>query len=1022
MVQRLHIFAALLLCTLAGFSQPGTSWSIVGPVNFPVNVSGQINGIGRCTQVKFDPVTPSKMYMTSASGGLWTSNDTGKVWQNLGTDYFQLMQCASVCIDFSNTNTLYLGSGDPNYYGGGFGVYKSTNGGTTWALSNTGLGNRLVVELLMNPNNNQILLAATDNGIFRSTNAGSSWTSVKSGGDFKAMVFKPNSNDTLYAVTSSQVWRSLNAGVSWQQITNGVTVPGGNGQGMRLAVSKQSPNVVYVGMIADEGTILKSVDFGTSFTTVYHNPAQSLVGYDPTTSGQGDYNFAMTADPADANTVYLAAHCVWKSTDGGVTWTQLTNWYDRCHTDMHGIVLHPYYANMLFDANDGGLFLSRDAGVTWSPRANGIAASEVYHAAQSKLQRGLLSIGTQDNGELYSQQNAWYTNRGGDWGSKVQFSYNAPDVAYYYDNGNRRPVSGSETSFNTPFTASNDMCLEFNRKLPNMALSSLQNIYICNNITASTPAWTQVGTVTNTFVALHSSFADSSVVYALSANNVLYRCDNILAASPTFTSYTSPGNTNVAASITTVHNNMNVVYVSCGSKVYRSANKGQSFTNISSGLPTGVNIIQIIHDEYSVNEDVYLCTAKGVYYRNNSMSSWQNISYNLPTIADIQEIMLYNPGNAAAAIRIAYYGRGVWELPLNTSQPPAPDFMADKQVICPGLTVHFTDLSIGTPAPTSWAWTFPGGTPATSSAQNPIVTYATPGNYQVTLATGNTNGTNTLTKTAYIQVSAPQPPPISEGFAGSVFPPANWTLYDAAQDNVVWQKSTTVGGYGTSTESSYFDNYNVDAGDNRDEFRTRTYSLAGSPNTLLMFDVAYARWGPSNSDSLEVLASTDCGQTYTSLYLKGGTTLATSPDDQALFVPTAAQWRTETINLSAYSSASQLLFAFRNRGHYGNVIYVDNINIPSTTGLEAMQTQQFSLSVYPNPAHQEVQLSIASISGGDCTISISDELGQEIYRKNAVLTAGSNVVPVSLGRLQAGIYLVSVKSNKYLATKKLVVE
>ncbi len=440
------LFLVFFICGNV-FAQPATSWSSSGPINFPINTSGQINGIGRATQIKFDPLSVNRMYVTSASGGLWRSNDTGATWQNVGTDYFPKMGCASICIDHTNNNNLYLGSGDPNYYNTDYGVWKSTNGGTTWALSNTGMGNRLVVELIMSPVNNQNILAATENGIYKTTNAGASWSVVKTGGDFKAMVLKPNSADTVYAVTSSQFWRSVDFGTTWQQITNGVFVPSSNGQGMRLAVSKANASVVYISMIANEGLTLRSTNFGTSFTTVYNNSTQSLVGYDAVTPGQGDYNFGMTADQNNANVVYIAAHCVWKSTNGGIAWTKLTDWYNKCHTDMHGIQQHPQYTNMLFDVNDGGVFLSRNGGINWEQRSNGLEATEIYHAAQSKLQRNIVSIGTQDNGELFLNSTTWFTNRGGDWGSKMLFSYNSANTVYYYENGNRRPVSGSETSY-----------------------------------------------------------------------------------------------------------------------------------------------------------------------------------------------------------------------------------------------------------------------------------------------------------------------------------------------------------------------------------------------------------------------------------------------------------------------------------------------------------------------------------------------------------------------------------------------
>lgn len=298
----------------------------------------------------------------AASGGLWLTTDTGSTWLNVNTDNLPNMQCASICIDHTNPNVLYLGSGDPNYYSNSYGMWKTTNAGTTWNTINTGLSSNLIIETLMHPTNNQILITATNNGIYKTTNGGTNWTQVKSGGNFKSMVIKPNSLDTVYAVTDSEIWRSLNFGSTWTQITAGVSIPSGNGQGMRVAVSKASPNIVYVCMIANEGKTLKSTDFGTTFFTVYDNPAQSLVGYDATTSGQGDYNFGLNVDPNNANIVYVVAHCVWKSIDGGITWTKLTDWAVDCHTDMHGILVHPTYTNMVYNVNDGGVFVSRDAG------------------------------------------------------------------------------------------------------------------------------------------------------------------------------------------------------------------------------------------------------------------------------------------------------------------------------------------------------------------------------------------------------------------------------------------------------------------------------------------------------------------------------------------------------------------------------------------------------------------------------------------------------------------------------------
>ncbi len=1009
----------ILVIYLPIAAQPGTVWSEIGPVQFPVNASGQINGIGRTTQIKFDPVNVNRVYVTTANGGLWRSNDTGATWHNAGTDHLPNMGFASVCIDHSNNSVLYLGSGDPNLYNPGFGVWKSTNGGVNWTLSNTGMGNRLAVEIIMHPSNTQNLITATDNGIYRSTNAGASWSVVKTGGDFKAMLLKPNSVDTVYAVTSSEFWRSVDFGNSWQQITNGVTVPSNNGQGMRLAVSKVNPAIVYITMIANEGLTLKSTNFGTSFTTVYNNPSQSLVGYNATTPGQGDYNFAMTADQNNANTIYIAAHCVWKSTNGGVAWTKLTNWYDECHTDMHGINQHPVYTNMLFDVNDGGIFLSRNGGVSWVPRSNGLAATEITHAAQSKLQRNIISIGTQDNGELFLNAPTWYTNRGGDWYTRMQFSYNNANTVYYYENGKRRPVTGVETTYNLPFnpavTNFNYINLEFNKKIQNAALCACQNIYLCTAITNTTPTWTQICATSGSVVTLHSSLADSSVVYAFTQNGLLYRCDNIFASSPSFTNFPAPGATMINAPITTISTNSNVVIVASSNIIYRSINKGQTFTNYNTGITGGLGIIALYHDEFSTDESVYACTAKKVYYRNAFMSSWQDISYNLPTIADINDLIVYNSGNAASVLRISFYGRGIWELPINTSQPPAPGFTANKQLICPNTTVLFSDQSYGNP--TTWQWTFTGGIPLTSTLTNPSVTYTAPGLYPVSLSVTNTNGTSVLTQTAFINVTGAALLPITESFAG-VFPPNNWKVFDDGQDLIEWKKSTTVGGYNTSTESVYFDNYNHNTIGKRDAFITQNYNLISVTNPKLYFDVAHAPYSNSTFDSLLVGVSVNCGQTFNMVYVKTGSVLATTAFSSNYFTPTATQWRTDTINLTPYIGQPEVMFTFQNRGNFGNVIYIDNVNLNASSITTEIRSplQEISLfDVYPNPTSDKLNI-VFNSTETIRFVTIRDNLGRTVFETNHMTKE------IDVSTFAKGIYLISIEGAKRTYTKKIIVE
>ncbi len=270
--------------------------------------------------------------------------------------------------------------------------------------------------------------------------------------------------------------------------------------------------------------------------------------------------------------------------------------------------------------------------------------------------------------------------------------------------------------------------------------------------------------------------------------------------------------------------------------------------------------------------------------------------------------------------------------------------------VTPSITL--SNLGSSTVTSATITYSYDGGTASTfawtgSLASGASTTITLPTNSNLSIAAHSFTATSSLpngssdqnaannTSTSSFTIATPTltPLPFSQGFQGTTFVPTGWTLSNANGDGT-WTRTTTAGGFGTSSACARMDSYspNTTNAGTIDEMITPTFGLVGYSSATLTFDVAYARYNATNIDSLIVLASTDCGVTWTRLYNKGGSGLATAPDKtNAIFVPTSSQWRTETINLGSYVGASNIRFAFRSRAGYGQALYIDNINLSAVT-------------------------------------------------------------------------------------------
>jgi len=541
---------------------------------------------------------------------------------------------------------------------------------------------------------------------------------------------------------------------------------------------------------------------------------------------------------------------------------------------------------------------------------------------------------------------------------------------------------------------------------PDILYAGFQNVWKTTNKGTS---WTKISnfTGTNTMKALCIAPSNPNYIYGIKGNT-LYKTtndgatwSNITAGLPTSSaqmtyiavSYTNPDHIWVTFSGTSAAN-----------KVFKSTNGGSTWTNVTINLPN-VPVNCIVYQN-GTSDGLYVGTDIGVFYIDNTLSNWQDFSTGLPHVV-INELEIHY---GASKIRGATFGRGIWQSDLFSipAAPPICDFAANKTTVCPGDTITFSDMS--SYANPGWNWTFTGGTPVTSTTiANPKVVYNTPGTYTVSLTVSNTYGNDTETKTGYITVAYPTPVslPFVESFESvTTFPPANW------QNKGRWDLSTSVSAYGTGTKSMAFDNYNINATNERDDIFT-PYYLISTSGSVLTFDVAYARYGGVYSDTLAVYYSDDCGITRTLLYSKGGSTLATAPDNTSIFVPSSTEWRNESILLP--TSTQPMTIIFQNRGGWGNYLYVDNINITMPTSVtDKPLTQQ--IKVYPNPAKDKTYIELPAMNG---ELTISNLFGQTLYQERINQEI---IKTIDIASYPKGVYHIQYITSQFRYYQKLVVE
>ncbi len=666
-------------------------WEFVGPENIG----------GRVTDIEI-PIDQSQVYyIGTASGGIFKTTDGGINWTPI-FDEAESLSIGDIEISKSNTNTVWVGTGEPNAGGSsltydGNGVYQSTNAGISW--TNKGLNNvGSISKVLLDPNDdNTIYVAAMgelfknspNRGVYKSTDNGSSWNKVLFVSDSTGiidMVNHPTNSNILYAVAwerirrpqyrlyggaTSGIYKSMDAGNTWNELTNGLPSAASEKGRISIAISQSNPNVLYARYADAIGNIkgvYKTNDGGDTWVEV--NSSQlTNVGYHWWFSG-------IYVDPSDENVLYNADFVVQKSINGGNSWFSV---FSGAHVDQHALAFNTQNHNELLLGNDGGVYKSTDNGSS-ATKYDNLPITQFYKLYVDPQYQNKIYGGAQDNNTIRTTTGStddWYAIYGGD-GFQPLVDPNNTNVIYALsqygnlvksvDNGNNFTYATSGIAYsdrknwNTPITfdPQNSQILYYGTqrlwKTTNAAASwspispDLTNGSGGGNLTFGTITTIDVSKIDNNIIVVGTDDSNVWITHDGGTN-----WNNISGGVPNLW-------TTKCLLDRTDQNTIYVTfsgyrYANNASHVFKSTDAGSSWIDIGNTLPD-IPVNDIVKDSYG---NLIIATDVGVFASNDEGVSWVPLDNNLPTVP-VTDLYI---DEAQQYLYAATYGRSAYKANLS---------------------------------------------------------------------------------------------------------------------------------------------------------------------------------------------------------------------------------------------------------------------------------------------------------------------------------------------------------------------
>ncbi len=369
---------------------------------------------GRADAVAGIPSMPMTYFVGYTGGGLWRTDDAGIDWRNISDGFFKTSSVGAIAVAPSDPNVIYVGMGEHAVRGQsstyGDGMYRSTDQGRTW--THIGLAaTKQISQVRIHPNNPDVVYVAAqgdrwkgtaERGIYRTMDGGKTWTLLLKGENATSGAVDLSMDATnpriLYAAfwdhqrqpwvvrsggAGSGIWKSIDGGETWTRLSEGLPKLMGK---IGVAVSPANPDRVYAIVEAENGGLFRSDDAGKTWR---------LMTGDRLIQTRSWYYMNVTADPKNADVVWIMNAPVMRSIDGGRTFQTVQSQ----HGDNHQLWINPTDSRYLINANDGGAAISLDGGKSWSSQDNQPTA-QFYHVAVDDAFPYKLYGGQQDNSSV----------------------------------------------------------------------------------------------------------------------------------------------------------------------------------------------------------------------------------------------------------------------------------------------------------------------------------------------------------------------------------------------------------------------------------------------------------------------------------------------------------------------------------------------------------------------------------------------------------------------------------------------